>query len=90
MVHAIAGLAAATTAVFQVNPLGTLPCCFVLLLGVGSLVLWIWVLVDCINNEPSEGNDKIVWILIIVLLHALGAILYLLIRRPERIRRFGK
>jgi hypothetical protein len=48
------------------------------------------MLVDCAMNEPSEGNDKIVWILIVVLLSWLGALLYFFIRRPERIRRYGQ
>lgn len=68
-----------------------LPC---MLLGVvislGSLVLWVWMLIDCVQNEPSEGNDKIVWLLVIVLLNGLGALLYFFIRRPDRIDTYGK
>ena len=63
---------------------------FAIAMAIASLVLWIWALVDCAQNEPSEGNDKVVWILVIVLTHALGAVLYLLIRRPQRIRQYGK
>ena len=63
---------------------------FFIALGVGAFVFWIWALVDCITNEPSEGNDKLIWVLIIVLLHGLGALIYFVARRPERIRRFAK
>lgn len=68
--------------------------CFLVLIGIGlalaALVLWIWALVDCLQNEPSEGNEKVIWVLVIIFAHALGALLYLLIRRPQRIRQFGK
>jgi hypothetical protein len=65
------------------------PCCFGIF-GIVFLVVWIWALVDAVSNEPSEGNDKLIWILIIVLAGIIGAIIYLAVRRPERIRRFGK
>jgi len=61
-----------------------------LVIGVGGTALWIWMLVDCATREPSEGNDKLVWILIIVLTHWIGALIYLLVRRPKRIEQIGK
>ena len=48
------------------------------------------MIVDCATNEPSNNNDKIVWILVIVFTHILGALIYFLIRRPERIRDHGR
>ena len=63
---------------------------FVLTVGLGGTILWIWMIVDCATNEPSEGNEKIVWILVIVFTHVLGALIYLLVRRPDRIRQFGR
>jgi hypothetical protein len=59
-------------------------------LAILLFVIWIWLLIDCLRNEPSEGNDKIVWVLVIVLLNGLGALIYLIVRRPERMRRFGR
>mgnify|MGYP003626109499 CR=1 FL=1 len=47
-------------------------------------VLWIWMLIDCIKYEPSTGNEKIIWVLVI------GALLYYFIRRPERIKQMGQ
>ena len=70
-----------------------IPLLFMLLfgcLGLVGLVFWIWMLVDCVSKEPSEGNDKIIWVLIIVLLSWLGALIYLFVRRPQRIKQFGK
>jgi len=63
---------------------------FILLFVVFILALWIWALVDCLTKEPSEGNDKIAWLLVILLLSWVGGLLYLLVRRPRRIREYGR
>ena len=59
---------------------------FVMLLVVlaGSL-LWVWMLIDCVINEPS-GTNKIVWLLVILLANFIGAVIYFLVRRPARRR----
>ena len=59
------------------------------LVGLGLFVLWLVVLIDCIKNEPSEGNDKIIWVLVIVLTHWIGALIYLLARKPQRKEKYG-
>lgn len=61
-----------------------------LVLGIGGTILWIWMIVDCATKEPSEGNEKLIWILIVVLTHWIGALIYLLVRRPKRIQQFGR
>ncbi len=58
-------------------------------LGVGGTILWIWMIVDCATKEKSEGNDKLIWILVIVLTHWIGALIYLIVRRPKRIQELG-
>lgn len=58
--------------------------------GILGTLFWIWMLVDCATKEPSEGSDKIVWILVILCTHGLGALIYLLARRPERKRLYGR
>jgi len=60
-----------------------------LVIGIGGTVLWIWMIVDCATKEPSEGNDKLVWMLVIVLAGLIGALIYLFARRPKRIEQFG-
>jgi hypothetical protein len=49
-----------------------------------AVVLWLWTLVDCLNNEPSHGSDKVCWVLVILFLPIIGAILYLFVRRRSR------
>lgn len=60
------------------------------LIGVLGTIFWIWMIVDCASNEPSEGNNKIVWILVIALTHVVGAAIYFFARRPERRRTTGR
>ncbi|NER81084.1 MAG: PLDc_N domain-containing protein [Leptolyngbya sp. SIO1D8] len=47
-------------------------------------IFWIWMLVDCALQESSQGNTKIVWILIIIFTSWIGAFAYFLFRRPQR------
>ena len=61
-------------------------CC----LTIPLLALWIWMIVDCARNEKTEGNEKIVWILVIVLAGWIGALIYLFARRPARKRELGR
>lgn len=63
---------------------------FFAFMGVAGTVLWIWMLIDCAVKEPSTGNEKIVWILIIALTHWIGALLYFILRRPVRMERYGR
>jgi hypothetical protein len=59
-------------------------------LSIASFGIWIWMLIDCITKEPSEGNDKLIWILVIVFTGVIGAAIYYFVRRPERIQNFGQ
>jgi hypothetical protein len=56
----------------------------------GGSIFWIWAIIDCVTKEPSEGNDKIIWFLLILFLHVIGTLIYYLVRRPERIRLYGR
>jgi len=59
-------------------------------IGVAGTILWIWTLIDCATKEPSEGNDKIIWILVIIFTHWVGSLIYLLVRRPQRFQMYGR
>ena len=50
-----------------------------------AVSFWIWMIVDCATNEPP-GNDKIVWILIVIFLNWIGALVYFFARRSPRRR----
>jgi hypothetical protein len=46
---------------------------------------WIWMIVDCVNNEPP-GNDKIAWLLVVIFLNGIGALVYYFTRRNARLK----
>jgi hypothetical protein len=54
-----------------------------LILGIAATIFWIWMIIDCLQNEPS-GSEKIVWLLVIIFLHLLGALIYFFVRRQAR------
>ncbi len=54
-----------------------------------ATLFWIWVLIDCLTKEPSEGNDKVAWVLVILAAPLVGALIYYFVRRPERVKAVG-
>ncbi len=58
---------------------------FFALLGIGFLVVWIWALIDILKSEFS-GNNKIIWLLLVIFIPLLGVILYYFIGREQKIK----
>jgi hypothetical protein len=48
-----------------------------------SLVFWIWMLIHAIQNKGLTDTEKIIWVLVIVFLHLLGALIYFFVGRPK-------
>ena len=44
-------------------------------------VFWIWMLIDCLMNPRLQGTEKIVWVLVIIFLHWIGAAIYYFVGR---------
>lgn len=59
------------------------------IIGVFGTIFWIWMIIDCATKEPTKGNEKLVWVIIIVFTHIIGALIYYIVRRPERKAEFG-
>lgn len=58
---------------------------FGLFMGLGLVVLaavaflfvfWLWMLIDCLKRDFKKEYEKIVWIIVLIFLHLLGAIVY--------------
>ncbi len=56
---------------------------FILLFAIAAFVFWIWALIDCIKNTRLSDTEKVVWVLVILFLHFLGALIYLLAGRNK-------
>jgi hypothetical protein len=61
-----------------------------LVMMVFSMFLLSWALYECLVKESSEGNTKIAWAIAILLAPVLGALLYLVVRRPQRKYELGR
>jgi len=55
-----------------------------ILLVLFVLILPLMALISALKNQ-FDGNDKIIWVLLIIILPILGALLYFMIGRGKRI-----
>lgn len=61
-----------------------------IIIALVTSIFWIWMLIDCATNASLDGTQKIVWILVILFLHFLGALIYFVVGRGgSRARTIG-
>jgi hypothetical protein len=60
---------------------------FALMAGLVGFAFWVWTLVDAVRRSDDEfavvGQNKLMWVLLIVLAGIIGSILYVAIARPK-------
>ncbi|KKQ73174.1 MAG: hypothetical protein US94_C0036G0006 [Berkelbacteria bacterium GW2011_GWB1_38_5] len=56
---------------------------FWVIFAFGGLALFLWALIDVIRRQFPNQNDKILWIVLIILISWIGPILYLIIGRKK-------
>ncbi len=47
-------------------------------------IFWLWMLIDALTNSALDGLEKIVWVLVIIFTHFLGALVYFFVARGKR------
>ncbi|HEV7672876.1 MAG TPA: PLD nuclease N-terminal domain-containing protein [Thermoanaerobaculia bacterium] len=50
------------------------------------VAFWIWLLVDCLQNEPQGSTQKLAWALVILFGQIPGAVIYYFFGRAPRVR----
>jgi peptidoglycan/LPS O-acetylase OafA/YrhL len=65
-----------------------LPELLILLILGGGTVLWAWMIIEAATRET--GQDRLVWVIIIVFTHIIGAAIYYFVRRPVRKAALGR
>jgi len=53
------------------------------LFGLVYAVLWVWALIDCLMGD-FDGNEKILWIVLLIFLPGIAVILYFFIGRSKK------
>ncbi|MFC3416265.1 PLDc N-terminal domain-containing protein [Algoriphagus hitonicola] len=54
-------------------------------LGIIGLAIYAYTIYDVVISNFANSNDKIIWILIVILVPLLGTILWFLVGRGKRI-----
>jgi hypothetical protein len=58
--------------------------CVILPFAILAFAFWIWMLVSACQNKGLSDGEKVAWVLIIALVHLLGAIIYFFVGHPKR------
>jgi hypothetical protein len=56
----------------------------VLPIALALFAFWIWMLISAIQNKGLTDGEKVAWVLVIALLHFLGALIYFFVGHPKR------
>ena len=52
-------------------------------IGLAVLAFWIWMLIHAITNKGLTDTERIVWVLVIIFVHFIGALIYFFAGRPK-------
>ena len=53
-------------------------------IALAAFAFWIWMLISAIQNKGLTEGEKIAWVLVVALLHFLGALIYFFVGHPKR------
>ena len=65
--------------------MGVLMSSFMMVFIIFTFILYVYILIDILKHEFT-GYNKIIWILVLVFFPVLGALLYLIFGRSQRIK----
>ena len=60
------------------------------ILGAALIVLWLWMLIDCLKRPDDKfayggNNAKLIWIIVIIFTGLIGALIYyFLIKKTDK------
>ncbi len=52
--------------------------------SLAAMAFWIWMLINAIQNKGLTDSERIAWVLVVALLHFLGALIYFFAGRPKQ------
>ncbi|BAO54970.1 PLDc N-terminal domain-containing protein [Nonlabens marinus] len=63
-----------------------LPASFILILVLSLIGLWIYCIVDIARSTFKKDDNKLIYILVVVLAPVIGILLYLALWQKEKVR----
>jgi hypothetical protein len=54
-------------------------------LGAVGLIIYVFTIFDVVSSKFANQNDKLIWVIIVVLVPLVGTVLWFLIGRGKRI-----
>ena len=60
---------------------------FMMVIVLGSIGLFIYVLVDILKSEFTNSINNVIWLILVLFTGPLGIVLYLLIGKKQRIKK---
>lgn len=55
------------------------------IIGLVVFAVWVWSLIDVIRSDFRGENDKLIWILVVILGGILGSIIYFIVGRKNKV-----
>ena len=57
----------------------------IIILCILGFIFWIFMIIDVAKRDFKQENDKIIWILVVILAGIIGALIYyFVIKRPDK------
>jgi len=75
-------------ALLFIGNIGLVEILLLLLIAGAPLILLIWAAVDLLSSKFENSVEKLIWLVAIVFVPFLGAILYLVIGRKQKLKTF--
>ena len=52
-------------------------------IALAMFAFWIWMLIHAAQNKGLSDSERIAWVLIIALVHFIGALIYFFVGKPK-------
>jgi phospholipase D-like protein len=55
----------------------------IFVIGLLTTIFWIWMLIHALTNKGLRDMEKLIWVVVLVFTHFLGALIYFFVGRPK-------
>ncbi len=72
-----------------IGGLGIVELIIILFFVLLPVVLWLWALIDILRSDFKDSVTKLIWIVVVIFVPVVGAILYLVLRKGQKVNNTG-